>query len=63
LTNLPASVSIADSVSPGATIFTPTFSDSNSFDTHTFTHAGSLSSYFTIDLTTGNVKIKAVEPV
>jgi hypothetical protein len=40
-------VSIADSVSPGATIFTPTFSDSNSFDTHTFTHAGSLSSYFT----------------
>lgn len=51
-------MSVADSVYPGATIFTPTFNDINSLDTHNFTHAGSMSSYFTIDIATGNVKIK-----
>ncbi|CAC5411930.1 unnamed protein product [Mytilus coruscus] len=62
-TNLPASLSITDAVFPGSTVFTPTMSDVNAGDTHNYTHAGSLPSYFSIDPTSGIVKVaKALVP-
>ncbi|CAG2193586.1 unnamed protein product [Mytilus edulis] len=59
-TNLPASLSITDAVFPGATVFAPTMSDVNVGDTHNYTHAGSLPTYFSIDPTSGVVKVAKV---